>query len=40
MKDPVQERLEREINEHDIVLFMKRTPVFPHAVCLLSWYRC
>jgi monothiol glutaredoxin len=31
MKDPVQERIEREINEHDIVLFMKGTPVFPQC---------
>jgi glutaredoxin-related protein len=29
MKDPVQERIEREIGEHDVVLFMKGTPVFP-----------
>jgi monothiol glutaredoxin len=28
MKDPVQVRIEREINEHDVVLFMKGTPVF------------
>jgi len=31
MKDPVQVRIEREINEHDIVLFMKGTPVFPQC---------
>ena len=31
MTDPVQERIEREINEHDIVLFMKGTPVFPQC---------
>jgi monothiol glutaredoxin len=31
MKDPVQERIERETNEHDIVLFMKGTPVFPQC---------
>src|SRR5713101_235608 len=31
MKDPVQERIEREISEHDIVLFMKGTPVFPQC---------
>jgi monothiol glutaredoxin len=31
MKDPVQERIEREINEHDVVLFMKGTPVFPQC---------
>jgi monothiol glutaredoxin len=29
MKDPVQVPIEREINEHDVVLFMKGTPVFP-----------
>jgi monothiol glutaredoxin len=28
MKDRVQERIEREIGEHDVVLFMKGTPVF------------
>ena len=31
MKDPVQERIEREISEHDVVLFMKGTPVFPQC---------
>jgi monothiol glutaredoxin len=31
MTDPVQERIEREINEHDVVLFMKGTPVFPQC---------
>ena len=31
MKDPVQERIEREINDHDVVLFMKGTPVFPQC---------
>ena len=31
MKDSVQERIEREINEHDVVLFMKGTPVFPQC---------
>jgi len=31
MKDPVQERIGREINEHDVVLFMKGTPVFPQC---------
>jgi monothiol glutaredoxin len=31
MKDPVQMRIEREINEHDVVLFMKGTPVFPQC---------
>jgi glutaredoxin-related protein len=27
MTNPVQELIEREINEHDVVLFMKGTPV-------------
>jgi monothiol glutaredoxin len=31
MKDTVRERIEREINEHDVVLFMKGTPVFPQC---------
>jgi monothiol glutaredoxin len=31
MKDPVQERIERQISEHDVVLFMKGTPVFPQC---------
>jgi monothiol glutaredoxin len=31
MTDPVQERIEREIDEHDVVLFMKGTPVFPQC---------
>ena len=31
MKDPVQERIEREITEHDVVLYMKGTPVFPQC---------
>jgi monothiol glutaredoxin len=31
MKDPVQARIEREINDHDVVLFMKGTPVFPEC---------
>jgi monothiol glutaredoxin len=31
MANPVQERIEREINEHDVVLFMKGTPVFPQC---------
>ena len=31
MKDSVQECIEREINEHDVVLFMKGTPVFPQC---------
>jgi monothiol glutaredoxin len=29
--NPVQELIEREINEHDVVLFMKGTPVFPEC---------
>ena len=31
MKDPVQVRIEREINKHDVVLFMKGTAVFPQC---------
>ena len=31
MNDPVQARIEREINDHDVVLFMKGTPVFPQC---------
>ncbi|MGB9646949.1 MAG: Grx4 family monothiol glutaredoxin [Stellaceae bacterium] len=31
MKDPVKERIEREINKDDVVLFMKGTPVFPQC---------
>jgi monothiol glutaredoxin len=31
MKDPIQARIERQINEHDVVLFMKGTPVFPQC---------
>ncbi|HJZ17305.1 MAG TPA: Grx4 family monothiol glutaredoxin [Stellaceae bacterium] len=31
MMNPVQELIEREINEHDVVLFMKGTPVFPEC---------
>jgi monothiol glutaredoxin len=31
MSDSVQERIEREISEHDVVLFMKGTPVFPQC---------
>ena len=31
MIDAVHERIEREINEHDVVLFMKGTPVFPQC---------
>jgi monothiol glutaredoxin len=31
MEDPVRDRIEREIAEHDVVLFMKGTPVFPQC---------
>jgi monothiol glutaredoxin len=31
MRNPVQERIERELGEHDVVLFMKGTPVFPQC---------
>jgi monothiol glutaredoxin len=31
MTDAVHERIEREINEHDVVLFMKGTPVVPQC---------
>jgi monothiol glutaredoxin len=31
MKNPVQARIEREINGYDVVLFMKGTPVFPQC---------
>src|SRR6202045_1155244 len=31
MSNPVQERIEREIGEHDVVVFMKGTPVFPQC---------
>jgi len=31
MTNPVKELIEREINEHDLVLFMKGTPVFPQC---------
>jgi monothiol glutaredoxin len=31
MKDPVQERIEREISGHEVMLFMKGTPVFPQC---------
>jgi monothiol glutaredoxin len=31
MKHPVEARIEREINDHDVVLFMKGTPVFPQC---------
>jgi monothiol glutaredoxin len=31
MGNPMQERIEREISEHDVVLFMKGTSVFPQC---------
>jgi monothiol glutaredoxin len=31
MSDSVEERIAREINEHDVALFMKGTPVFPQC---------
>ena len=31
MKDSVRERIAREICEHEVVLFMKGTPVFPQC---------
>ena len=31
MKGPTHERIERGISEHDVVLFMKGTPVFPQC---------
>jgi monothiol glutaredoxin len=31
MKDPLQARIEREFHDHDVVLFMKGTPVFPQC---------
>ena len=31
MKGPLQERIEREVGEHDVVLFIKGTPVFPQC---------
>jgi monothiol glutaredoxin len=31
MKDTIDERIEHEINEHDVVLFMKGTPIFPQC---------
>jgi glutaredoxin-related protein len=39
MKDPVQVRIERDINEHDVVLFMKGTPFSGNAVFPASWCR-
>jgi monothiol glutaredoxin len=31
MQDPVRERIERAVAEHDVALFMKGTPVFPQC---------
>src|SRR5262252_6856390 len=31
MKDTIRKRIEREINEHDVVLFMKGTSIFPQC---------
>ena len=31
MSNPVREQIEREIGEHDVVLFMKGTPIFPQC---------
>jgi monothiol glutaredoxin len=31
VSDSVQERIEREIGEHGVVLFMKGTPLFPQC---------
>jgi monothiol glutaredoxin len=31
MENPVRERIEREISGHDVVQFMKGTPVFPQC---------
>jgi monothiol glutaredoxin len=31
MNDPIRVRIEQEIKEHDVVLFMKGTPVFPQC---------
>jgi len=31
MKATIHERIEREINEHDVVLFMKGTSIFPQC---------
>jgi monothiol glutaredoxin len=31
MSNRVQERIERELSEHDVVLFMKGTPAFPQC---------
>src|SRR5438552_3552840 len=31
MSNPVREQIEREIGEHDVVLFMKGTPILPQC---------
>src|ERR1700724_1809759 len=31
MSNPVRQQIEREISAHDVVLFMKGTPVFPQC---------
>lgn len=31
MSDPVQENIKKTVDSHDIVLFMKGTPVFPQC---------
>jgi len=40
MTNSVQQRIERQIGEHDVVLFMKGTPVFPQCGFRASWSRC
>lgn len=40
MTDAVQERIEQEISEHDVVLFMKGTPVSPQCGFPTWWCRC
>jgi glutaredoxin-related protein len=40
MTDPIQARIEREIYEHDVVLFMKDTPVLPQCGFPAPWFRC
>ena len=37
LDDGVKDRIEKEINANDVVLFMKGTPVFPHVV-FLQWF--
>ena len=39
MKDPVQERIEREIVENDVVLFMKGAPVCSKPANSLNRWR-